>query len=97
VCVHTFALAVSDADFGIKMCLTTCSCLILSHHFNILQPLKFGITIRLLSVYASVQRGKKFLNYIKHELKIVTIAYCFHVKGALFQIIFNILRHSSSN
>jgi len=83
MCVHTFPFAVSDAYFGIKMCLTTCSCFIMSHHFNILQPLKFVIIIHLLSVYASVQCGKKVLNYIKHELKIVTIVYCFHVKGAL--------------
>jgi len=99
VCVYAyFPTCSTDADFGIKeMCLTTCSCLKLSHHFNNLQPLKFVNTIHLHSVYASVQWGKKVLNYIKHELKIVTISYCFHVRGALFQIIFDTLRHSSIN
>jgi hypothetical protein len=98
-CVRAyFTTCSTDADFGIKeMCLTTCSCLKLSHHFNILQPLKFVNTIHLHSVYASVQWGKKVLNYIKHELKIVTITYCFLVRGALFQIIFDILRRSSIN
>jgi len=92
VCVRTrafFPTCSTDADFGIKeICLTTFSCLKLSHHFNILQPLKFVNTIHLHSVYASVQLGKKGLNYTKPEPKIVTIASCLHVNGALFQIIF---------
>ena len=77
------------------MCLATCSCLKLSHHFNILQPLKYVNTIHLHSVYASVQWGKKVLNCIEHELKMVTIVYYLHVKGALFQIIFHILTLSN--
>jgi len=89
VCVHArayFPTYSTDIGFGIKkMCLATCSCLKLSHHFNTLQPLKFVCTIHLRSVYASVQLGKRVLNYTKHELKIVTIASCFHVKEHSFK------------